>query len=344
MRPAVAVAQLRWGNWFNQELFGRPTTWPWGLEIEPSRTDPRDTCHFATFQPTLLYESLWCLLIFGVITFLGGGGGACCPRQGPATFTLYITIRTLERIFMELLHYRQGQPASSASASNALLSAALWSASTIVFVRLSQRGPTPALASTAVQSAPGDSASGESASGESRLGRRPRSAWPTGAQPPRSPTPPTPTALRQRPRPSLQPRDCRQRSHHHHCGLGSRRGEDLRTGDTVVRALDASTSIPRGVHRDHGAVGFGKDPLVALLAGLDRLTSGQFFGDIESARSRQAAHGVATRSVGFVFQAFNLDADAHRAREITLPNRWRPQARPGVASTTSSTSSVYAIA
>src|SRR4051794_14273717 len=69
--PAIAVAQAigRWGNWFNQELFGRPTTLPWGLEIDaPHR--PAGYKQYATFQPTFLYESLWCLAIFGVIVVL----------------------------------------------------------------------------------------------------------------------------------------------------------------------------------------------------------------------------------------------------------------------------------
>lgn len=60
--PGVLLAQAfgRWGNWFNQELFGSPTTLPWGLQIDPNSYNfppgyPADTL----FQPTFLYESLW---------------------------------------------------------------------------------------------------------------------------------------------------------------------------------------------------------------------------------------------------------------------------------------------
>jgi phosphatidylglycerol:prolipoprotein diacylglycerol transferase len=62
----------RWGNFINQELYGPPTDLPWGLRIDPQyrimpyndlQTYPPDTL----FHPTFLYESLWCLLVFGVL-------------------------------------------------------------------------------------------------------------------------------------------------------------------------------------------------------------------------------------------------------------------------------------
>src|SRR5918997_4992560 len=61
--PGVLVAQAlgRWGNWFNQELFGRPTDLPWALEIDPEHRPARYAAE-ETFHPTFLYESLWCLL------------------------------------------------------------------------------------------------------------------------------------------------------------------------------------------------------------------------------------------------------------------------------------------
>lgn len=60
--PGILVAQAvgRWGNWFNKELFGGPTDLPWALEIPPGfRPDPLQ----ATYHPTFLYESLWCLAL-----------------------------------------------------------------------------------------------------------------------------------------------------------------------------------------------------------------------------------------------------------------------------------------
>ncbi|MEU0158506.1 prolipoprotein diacylglyceryl transferase [Streptomyces sp. NPDC006261] len=58
LAPALAIAQAigRWGNWFNQELYGKPTDLPWALEISegPNRVA-------GTYHPTFLYESLWCI-------------------------------------------------------------------------------------------------------------------------------------------------------------------------------------------------------------------------------------------------------------------------------------------
>ncbi|UCG40547.1 MAG: prolipoprotein diacylglyceryl transferase, partial [Acidimicrobiia bacterium] len=54
----AAQAIGRWGNYFNQELFGTPSTLPWAVEIAPGRR-PAEFAEFETFHPTFLYESLW---------------------------------------------------------------------------------------------------------------------------------------------------------------------------------------------------------------------------------------------------------------------------------------------
>lgn len=69
--PGVLLAQAfgRWGNWFNQELFGKPTTLPWGLEIDPNSYNfPPGLPAGTLFQPTFLYESLW--NVAGVVLLL----------------------------------------------------------------------------------------------------------------------------------------------------------------------------------------------------------------------------------------------------------------------------------
>ena len=60
MVPTIPVAQAigRWGNWFNQEGFGRPTDLPWALEIDAAHR-PSGYSEAATFHPTFLYEGLW---------------------------------------------------------------------------------------------------------------------------------------------------------------------------------------------------------------------------------------------------------------------------------------------
>jgi prolipoprotein diacylglyceryl transferase len=69
--PGVLVAQAlgRWGNWFNQELFGRPTDLAWGLEIDRMYR-PEGYYDVETFHPTFLYECLWNLGAFGVLVWL----------------------------------------------------------------------------------------------------------------------------------------------------------------------------------------------------------------------------------------------------------------------------------
>ncbi|HWL43792.1 MAG TPA: prolipoprotein diacylglyceryl transferase [Ilumatobacter sp.] len=68
--PSLPLAQAigRWGNWFNQELYGRPTDLPWALEIDPAHNagHPEGT----TFHPAFLYESLWNLALCGVLLWI----------------------------------------------------------------------------------------------------------------------------------------------------------------------------------------------------------------------------------------------------------------------------------
>ena len=63
--PAIAIAQAigRWGNWFNQELFGRPTTLPWALEVSNNVAVKAGYTAGTTFHPTFLYESVGCVLL-----------------------------------------------------------------------------------------------------------------------------------------------------------------------------------------------------------------------------------------------------------------------------------------
>jgi prolipoprotein diacylglyceryl transferase len=82
LAPGLLIAQAigRWGNWFNQELYGRPTDLPWGLEIDRSHwptgcdyPEGSGTCTFdagTTFHPTFLYECLWNLAAFFVVIWL----------------------------------------------------------------------------------------------------------------------------------------------------------------------------------------------------------------------------------------------------------------------------------
>lgn len=70
--PALALAQAigRWGNWFNQELFGKPTDLPWALEVSDAKTLGAGYPVGTTFHPTFLYESLWNFALCGLLLWL----------------------------------------------------------------------------------------------------------------------------------------------------------------------------------------------------------------------------------------------------------------------------------
>lgn len=65
----VGQAIGRWGNWANQEAFGRPTDLPWGVEIDPSRR-PAEFASAAMFHPTFLYESILSLVIAAAVAWI----------------------------------------------------------------------------------------------------------------------------------------------------------------------------------------------------------------------------------------------------------------------------------
>lgn len=98
--PAIATAQAigRFGNYFNQELFGSPTTLPWGLEISPARRPPGYE-QFATFHPTFLYESIWCLLI---ALFVAWADRRFNMGHG-RVFALYVLTYCIGRLGFELV-------------------------------------------------------------------------------------------------------------------------------------------------------------------------------------------------------------------------------------------------
>jgi prolipoprotein diacylglyceryl transferase len=70
--PGLPLAQAigRWGNWFNQELFGGPTTLPWALEVSDETAIEAGYPPGTTFHPTFLYESLWNLALCGLLLWI----------------------------------------------------------------------------------------------------------------------------------------------------------------------------------------------------------------------------------------------------------------------------------
>ena len=97
--PAIAAAQAvgRWGNWFNQELFGRPTDLPWALRVSDAKTLAAGYDVGTTFHPTFLYESLWCALLCLVLLAVNRRDSLRSGR----VFWLYAAGYTAMRFFIE---------------------------------------------------------------------------------------------------------------------------------------------------------------------------------------------------------------------------------------------------
>jgi prolipoprotein diacylglyceryl transferase len=90
MAPALPLAQAigRWGNYFNQELFGRPTDLPWALRVDPQIAERAGYPAGTTFHPTFLYESLWNALL--VLVILGVERAGWLRRRGSLVFVYLI--------------------------------------------------------------------------------------------------------------------------------------------------------------------------------------------------------------------------------------------------------------
>ena len=98
--PGLLLAQGigRWGNWWNQELYGKPTSLPWGLKIDPEHRVAGYELD-STFQPTFLYEFAYDLVGVGLLLLLDRR----FRFRPPALFALYVSYYTFGRFFEELL-------------------------------------------------------------------------------------------------------------------------------------------------------------------------------------------------------------------------------------------------
>ncbi|MEP0817431.1 MULTISPECIES: prolipoprotein diacylglyceryl transferase [Trichocoleus] len=101
--PSLILGQAigRWGNFFNSEAFGRPTNLPWKLFIPPEQR-PVGYENVAYFHPTFLYESLWNLMVFGILItlFFRGLRGKPALKVG-TLFLVYLVSYSLGRFWIE---------------------------------------------------------------------------------------------------------------------------------------------------------------------------------------------------------------------------------------------------
>ncbi len=98
--PGLILGQAigRWGNFFNQELYGYPTDLPWAIYIDPAHRLPGFEA-FSHFHPLFLYESLWNILGFALLMILGRK--LRHRLLDGDTFLSYVTFYSLGRFFLE---------------------------------------------------------------------------------------------------------------------------------------------------------------------------------------------------------------------------------------------------
>ena len=142
--PGLLLAQAigRWGNYFNQELFGGPTTLPWGLQVDPTNPNfpagmPADTL----FHPTFLYESLWNLV--GVVILLALDRKFSFRRS--RLFWLYAMYYTLGRVWIEAMRIDDAEQISLFGITtrlNVWTSLLVLAASLLAFILLGLRKKT----------------------------------------------------------------------------------------------------------------------------------------------------------------------------------------------------------
>jgi phosphatidylglycerol:prolipoprotein diacylglycerol transferase len=101
--PSLILGQAigRWGNFFNSEAFGDPTDLPWKLYI-PLERRPLNFANYEYFHPTFLYESLWNLMVFGILITLFFRGLKGSPRLKVGTIALvYMVAYSCGRVWIE---------------------------------------------------------------------------------------------------------------------------------------------------------------------------------------------------------------------------------------------------
>lgn len=138
--PGLALAQAigRWGNFVNQELYGRPSTLPWALYVDPNRRLPGYE-NIATYHPLFFYEFIWNLLNMALLLWLG--------RRFKDTlktgdlFLVYLIFYPVGRFFLEFLRL-DPSPVGLLNINQALMAGIALSASVWLFLR-HRPGSTP---------------------------------------------------------------------------------------------------------------------------------------------------------------------------------------------------------
>jgi phosphatidylglycerol---prolipoprotein diacylglyceryl transferase len=138
--PGLVFAQAigRWGNYFNQELFGRPSDLPWAIEIAPENRPPgfKDA---ETFHPTFLYESIWDVLVGFVLLFVARRFAPSLKNGDIAL--LYVCLYSIGRFFVETLRIDPAFPVGNLRGNLFVASVLALTFALILFLRHARRGP-----------------------------------------------------------------------------------------------------------------------------------------------------------------------------------------------------------
>ncbi|MFF4698694.1 prolipoprotein diacylglyceryl transferase [Streptomyces chattanoogensis] len=178
LAPGLAIGQAigRWGNWFNQELYGKPTDLPWALEISP---DPAIGRIGGTYHPTFLYECLWCLGVAALVIwadkrFRLGHGRA---------FALYVAAYCAGRGWIEYMRVDEAHHILGLRL-NVWTSLIVFVLAVVYMVVSARKAPgREAVVEPGAQLAEGEDADGESADGADTAGDKVSVEKPTAEKP-----------------------------------------------------------------------------------------------------------------------------------------------------------------
>ncbi|MBA2782394.1 MAG: prolipoprotein diacylglyceryl transferase [Rubrobacteraceae bacterium] len=122
--PGLALGQAigRWGNYFNQELFGRPSDLPWAIYIAPQNR-PVQFADATSFHPTFLYEAIWDVLVCLVLLWVARRFSE--QLKAGDVFILYVVLYSVGRFFVETLRVDQAFLIGDSVRGNLLVSGAL---------------------------------------------------------------------------------------------------------------------------------------------------------------------------------------------------------------------------
>ena len=122
--PGLVLGQAigRWGNYFNQELFGRPSDLPWAIGIAPENR-PTEFADATSFHPTFLYESLWDVLVCLALLWVARRFSE--HLKGGDVFVLYVSLYSVGRFLVETLRIDEAFVVGSSIRGNLLVSGVL---------------------------------------------------------------------------------------------------------------------------------------------------------------------------------------------------------------------------